>query len=80
MTGGSETVRAAALINANDCINKLEKQKQQLAAKLEMSEKDADDCHKSASVWKTRFMKVKIGAEKCAACSVIVKSIMQNGE
>ena len=62
MIGGSETCRAAALMNANDYIAKLEKHNRQLSAKLEKSEKDANDWHKCASAWKTRFMKIKTEA------------------
>ena len=49
----------------------LEKQERK-CAKLEKDLKartdDADQCHFSASRWKTRYMKLKIHVDKCDDC------------
>ena len=74
--GGSGSVKEIALRQANDHIEKLEKKNRIMKEEIEKSRKDADDCHKSASIWKTRFMKLRTETDKCSACKPFAAAII----
>ena len=69
-------VKEIALRQATDHIDRLEKKNRMMTEAFEKSRKDADDCHRSASTWKTRFMKLRSETEKCATCKPVAASVL----